>query len=69
MTRRNYFIENSLAFPKWVVIRTAIETQEELIAKEQRKPVRFQDHKTIRDRLNTIEQHKQELKRYNHIFN
>lgn len=69
MTRRNYFISNSLAFPKWVVIRSAIETQEDLIEKEQRKPVEFQDHKTIRDRLNTIAKHKQELKLYNHIFN
>lgn len=69
MTRRNLFISNSLAFPKWVVIRSAIETQESLIEKEQRKPVEFQDHKTIRDRLATIAKHKQELKRYNHIFN
>ena len=69
MTRRNYFISNSLAFPEWVVIRCAIETQEELIEKEQRKPIEYQDHKTIRDRLETIAKHKQELKRYNHIFN
>jgi hypothetical protein len=69
MTRHKVSIDADLKYPRWEILRANIEYQQEGIDKEEMKPIEYQNRELIRYKLTQIYKHKQELKRYNHIFN
>lgn len=68
-TEKFVHISDSMKAPRWEVIRVNDEISTEIMAKEKAKPIEYQNPHLIAHHRLAIYKRKQELKRFNHLFN